>query len=396
MGMPVLPLSTGQNSSCRKIVLDRQRYKYILRQVSIPVSAIAVGKDKQFVIVIPSMNHKKLICSFRAGRASFANNVVTPEKAKGELLFYMKAETQILLQWRDYFTQEVKLEITLKSNECEYGKIAECTDGEVYLLTIRKKDTFHPKYYFFWSQEKKSSEKDKEFCFVLNHHLKNPHPQCDIDYAAMFGGEIEVQNEIGNASIMQEGMLELQRLLNIRKKLSISPPKNSSALKSLMSTLKDLDLSRENSDEDEPKVDMSKQRDQLRSSFASLLLGDLELQEKIRSRARRRSMSSSTEPSKNSPESTEKKGTSKTFWSILSNEEEKPQKINPFYSYDQQMASKLEKQEQAITGNHPLVAGVSLTDTKNEGIPEDVQETPDSEKSSSNVMDILEHFESKN
>jgi len=113
-------------------------------------------------------------------------------------------------QWKDSKSGTVEVDVVLQPPDVQYQKVSECTTADVYLLTIKRKESILITRHFFWSQEPKASEKDKEFCFLLNYYLKNYEPDIPV-----IGAEADLQttlSSLGRCSTLDA--LDLQRILS--------------------------------------------------------------------------------------------------------------------------------------------------------------------------------------
>lgn len=204
---------------CRKAVLDRQRYKIISRQISIPITALSFSMKQSKLLIILHHPHssRKLIGSFKAGTMKYntTTKMVTPDKTKGELSLYLGGDSKYVFEWRDSAYKMKPLEIVVQPGVVEYKWIDTCTTGNVYLLEIHHPNSIIPSRYFFWNQESSSSVKDKEFWFIAKQSIDN-YKEKPINHFPMSSvGEIL-------------SGVDAQSLLDSLSthKLNIDPPKN--------------------------------------------------------------------------------------------------------------------------------------------------------------------------
>lgn len=92
----------SQPTDCRKNVLDRLRYKFVTRQVSIPISAISVPSatgGRQVMMIVPALDKKRLLAKFKSGRMTHDSdtNMVTAKRDKGEVSLWMVTDHIFML-----------------------------------------------------------------------------------------------------------------------------------------------------------------------------------------------------------------------------------------------------------------------------------------------------------
>lgn len=204
-GMVVLQLPSPTNPRCSRAVLDLMHYRYVTRQIAIPVTFTL--KNNKLVVTVPSSTqNKQLVASFKAGRMTEGEgDTISPQKEKGQVSLWTLGDSSLLFQWKSRTTDSVEFSTKLTRGMVGYHAVAECTTGKVYLLELKKRDSIHVIRHFFWSQEPSDSVADKEFWFAINDQLEREPDESELSL-----GDIDLPSLIDKESLIES--LDLKRL----------------------------------------------------------------------------------------------------------------------------------------------------------------------------------------
>ncbi|XP_045104197.1 proteasomal ubiquitin receptor ADRM1-like isoform X2 [Portunus trituberculatus] len=169
-------------------------------------------------------NSKNLV-EFKAGKMYMKNQMVHPDKRKGQLYLYQADDSLMHFCWKERATGIVEEDLIVFPEDCEYKRVSQCTTGRVYVLIFKVSN----RKLFFWMQEPKT-DKDDEYARKINELMNNP-PAPGSQRSAgstpnpALGSEItnlrdsDIQNLFGNISqqqlmqILGSGMSSLATLL---------------------------------------------------------------------------------------------------------------------------------------------------------------------------------------
>eukprot|EP01114_Cavostelium_apophysatum_P000446 TRINITY_DN1040_c0_g1_i2.p1 TRINITY_DN1040_c0_g1~~TRINITY_DN1040_c0_g1_i2.p1 ORF type:complete len:353 (+),score=102.91 TRINITY_DN1040_c0_g1_i2:189-1247(+) len=111
---------------------------------------------------------KSALVEFRAGKCTFSNKKVTPDKRKGLVQLTQSHDGLIHFVWKDRTTGAVEDDLIIFPEEATFKRVKQIT-GRVYMLEFKASSKRH----FFWLQEPKE-DKDEENCNKINEHINNP------------------------------------------------------------------------------------------------------------------------------------------------------------------------------------------------------------------------------
>ncbi|XP_050727960.1 proteasomal ubiquitin receptor ADRM1-like isoform X1 [Eriocheir sinensis] len=167
----------------------------------------------------------KNLVEFKARKMYMKNQMVHPDKRKGQLYLYQADDSLMHFCWKDRTSGTVEEDLIVFPEDCEYKRVSQCTTGRVYVLIFK----LSTRRLFFWMQEPKT-DKDEEYARKVNELMNNPPaPGSQRSTGSTpnpaLGSEItnlrdsDIQNLFGNISqqqlmqILGSGMSSLATLL---------------------------------------------------------------------------------------------------------------------------------------------------------------------------------------
>jgi len=112
---------------------------------------------------------KAALVEFKAGKMTFSNNKVTPDKRKGLVQLTQSPDSLIHFIWKDRTTGAIEDDLIIFPEEATMKKISQCTTGRIFLLEFKASSKKH----FFWLQESKD-DKDDEYIKKINEYINSP------------------------------------------------------------------------------------------------------------------------------------------------------------------------------------------------------------------------------
>ncbi len=109
----------------------------------------------------------RLITKKNIGPCQFDNHLVTAENKRGLLYLEQQADGLLHLIWKNRVSSQIEEDFIIFPDEAEFKKVAQCTDGRVYVLKFKNSS----QRVFFWVQEV-SADKDVELIDTFNKLMK--------------------------------------------------------------------------------------------------------------------------------------------------------------------------------------------------------------------------------